>query len=101
MFVTVMLSVNADVLAFELASVNDPDVTVMTAVPPEDLEAVNVAVYVAPLPEKLVRVPNRADTSASVNVVVDSLTVKVTAVVEPDVIDAGLALNVTVGAAVS
>ena len=55
----------------------------------------------APLPEKLVRVPKRADTSASVNVVVDSLTLKVTVVAEPDVNDAGLALIETVGAAVS
>lgn len=44
MFVTVMLRVNADALTFELASVNDPDATVMTAVPPDDREAVNVAV---------------------------------------------------------
>ena len=43
-FVTVMLKVNADVLAFEFASVNDPDVTVIAAVPPDDREAVNVAV---------------------------------------------------------
>ena len=42
--VTVMLRVNADVLTFELASVNDPEVTVTTAVPPEDRDAVNVAV---------------------------------------------------------
>lgn len=44
MFVTVMLRVNVDVLAFELVSENDPDATVMTAVPPDDREAVNVAV---------------------------------------------------------
>ena len=55
----------------------------------------------APLPEKLVRVPKRADTSASVNVVVDSLTLKVTVVAEPDVNDAGFALMEIVGAAVS
>lgn len=47
------------------------------------------------------RVPKRADTSASVNVVVDSLIVKVTVVAEPDVNDAGLALIETEGAAVS
>ena len=47
------------------------------------------------------RVPNRADTSASVNVVVASLTLKVTVVAEPEVNDAGLALIETVGAAVS
>lgn len=99
--VTVMLRVNADVLAFEFASVNDPDVTVMTAIPPDDREAVNVAVYEVPLPEKLVRVPKRADTSEDVKVVVDSLTVNVTVVVEPDVNDTGLALIEIVGAAVS
>jgi hypothetical protein len=43
-FVTVISKVNAVVLAFEFASVNDPDVTVITAVPPDDREAVNVAV---------------------------------------------------------
>jgi hypothetical protein len=96
-----MPKVNADVFAFVFASVMDPDATVITAMPPVDGEAVNVAVYVMPLPEKLVRVPNFADTSAEVNVVTDSLAVKVTVVVEPDVTDAGLALNVTVGAAVS
>ena len=96
-----MLWVKADVFAFVFASVMDPDATVMTAVPPVDGEAVNVAVYVMPLPEKLVRVPSRADTSAEVNVVTDSLTVKVTVVAEPDVTDTGLALIVTIGAPVS
>lgn len=42
--VTLTLRVNADVLAFEFTSVNDPEVTVITAVPPDDCEAVNVAV---------------------------------------------------------
>lgn len=42
--VTLTLRVNADVLTFEIASVNDPDATVITAVPPDDCEAVNVAV---------------------------------------------------------
>ena len=50
---------------------------------------------------KLVRVPKRAVTSDSVNVVVDSLTLKVTVVAEPEVNDDGLALIETVGAAVS
>jgi hypothetical protein len=39
-----MLSVNADVFAFVFESVMDPDATVITAVPPDDGEAVNVAV---------------------------------------------------------
>jgi hypothetical protein len=54
-----------------------------------------------PLPEKLVRAPKRAVTSDSVNVVVDSLTLKVTVVVEPDVNDVEMALMETVGAPVS
>ena len=99
--VTVMLRVNAEVLELELVSLKEPDATVMTAVPPVDREAVNVAVYELPLPAKLVRVPNRADTSDAVNVVVASLTVNVMEEVEPDVNDAGLALIDTVGAAVS
>ena len=96
-----MSKVNADVFAFVFASVMDPDATVMTAVPPVDGEAVKVAVYVLPLPEKLVRVPNRADTSSEVNVVTDSLTLKVIVVEEPDVTDAGLALIVADGRDVS
>ena len=47
------------------------------------------------------RVPNVADTSAAVNVVVDSLMVNVTVVEDPDVTEAGFALMVTVGAVVS
>lgn len=96
-----MSKVNADVFAFVFASVMEPDATVMTAVPPDDGEAVKVAVYVLPLPEKLVRVPNLADTSSEVNVVTDSLTLKVTVVAEPDATDAGLALIVTDGRDVS
>lgn len=100
-FVTVMFCVNAEVLAFAFASVNEPEATVMTAMPPVERDEVKVAVYVVPLPEKLVRVPNFADTSADVNVVVDSLTVNVMVDVEPDDTDVGLALIDTVGAAVS
>jgi hypothetical protein len=96
-----MSKVNADVFAFVFTSVIDPDATVTTAVPPVDGEAVKVAVYVVPLPEKPVRVPSVADTSAEVNVVVDSLTVKVNVVVEPEVVEGGLALINTVGRAVS
>jgi hypothetical protein len=100
-FVTVKSKVNAVVFAFVFASVIDPEATVMMAVPPVDGEAVKVAVYVVPLPEKPVRVPSVADTSAEVNVVVDSLTVKVNVVVEPEVVEGGLALINTVGRAVS
>jgi hypothetical protein len=96
-----MSKVNAVVFAFVFASVIDPEATVMTAVPPVDGEAVKVAVYVVPLPVKPVSVPSVADTSVEVNVVVDSLTVKVTVVVEPEVTEGGLALIDTVGRAVS
>lgn len=96
-----MFCEKAVVLAFAFASVNDPEATVITAVPPVDGDAAKVAVYVVPLPEKLDRIPNFAETSAEVNVVTDSLTVKVTVVVEPDDTDVGLALIDTVGAAVS
>ncbi len=54
-----------------------------------------------PLPENPVSVPSVADTSDDVKVVVVSLTVNVTVVVEPDVTLDGLALTETVGAPVS
>lgn len=98
---TVMFCEKAEVLTFVFASVIDPEATVITAVPPVDGDAAKVAVYVVPLPEKFVRVPNVADTSADANVVVDSLTVNVMVDVEPDDTDVGLALIDTVGAAVS
>ena len=41
---TAMLRVKADVVALPTASVNEPDATVMTAVPPDDRDDVNVAV---------------------------------------------------------
>jgi hypothetical protein len=96
-----MSKVNAVVFAFVFASLIDPEATVMTAVPPVDGEAVNVAVYVVPLPEKLVREPKVDDTSALVNVVTDSVTVKVTVLVAPDEIEVGFALIDTVGRKVS
>lgn len=40
---TVMFCVKADVFVFVSASVIEPDATVMTAVPPDDGEPVNVA----------------------------------------------------------
>jgi hypothetical protein len=100
-FVTVMSKVKDVVLLLPEVSLIDPDATVMTAVPPVDGEAVNVAVYVVPLPEKLLSVPNFADTSEAANVVTDSLTVNVTVEVDPEATEAGLALMDTVGAPVS
>jgi hypothetical protein len=91
----------AVVLTFVAESANEPDATVITAAPPDERDPVNVAVYVLSLPLKPVRVPNVAETSAEVNVVVDSLTVNVTVVVEPDATEAGFAAIDTVGAPVS
>jgi len=96
-----MFCEKAEVLTFVFASVIDPEATVITAVPPVDGDAAKVAVYVVPLPEKLDRIPNFAETSAEVNVVTDSLTVKVTVVVEPEDTVEGLEVIDTVGAAVS
>jgi hypothetical protein len=100
-FVTVTSSVNDVVLLLPEESENEPDATVMTAVPPEEREPVNVAVYDVPLPVNPVMVPSVAETSAAENVVVVSLTVNVSVVEEPDETDVGLALMDTVGPAVS
>jgi len=96
--VTVMLTGNAAVDALLAASVNEPDATVTTAVPPTEGEAVNVALYEVLLADwKLLSVPNVADTSASTNVVVASLAVNVIVDVPPELTDVGLALTVMVG----
>jgi hypothetical protein len=93
-----MLTGNAAVDALLAASVNEPDATVTTAVPPTDGEAVNVALYEVLLADwKLLSVPNVADTSASANVVVASLAVNVIVDVPPELTDVGLALTVMVG----
>jgi len=99
--VTVTFSVNADELEFVSASDKVPDATVITAVPPEERELVNVAVYDVPLPVNPVMVPSAAETSVAANVVVVSLTVNVSVVEEPEETDVGLALMDTVGPAVS
>jgi hypothetical protein len=74
---------------------------VITAVPPLVGDAVNVAVYVVPLPEKLLSVPKVAETSDALNVVVDSVDEKVIVDVPPELTDTGLALTVIVGDVVS
>jgi hypothetical protein len=96
--VTVTLPVNAAVDALLAESVNEPDATVTTAVPPTDVAAVNVAVYDVLLTVwKLFSVPNVALTSASANVDVASLTANVIVEVPPELTDVGFALTVTVG----
>jgi hypothetical protein len=62
---------------------------------------VNIAVYVVPLPEKLLSVPKVALTSSSANVVVDFVEVNVTVDVPPEFTEDGLATTVIVGAVVS
>jgi hypothetical protein len=96
--VTVTLPVNAAPEALPAASVNDPDVTVTTAVPPTDVAAVNIAVYDVLLADwKLLSVPNVELTSANANVDVASLTPNVIVEVPPELTDVGFALTVMVG----
>jgi hypothetical protein len=89
------------VLAFPAESLNEPEATVMSAVPPLEVDAVKVAVYVVPLPEKLLSLPSVTETSVESNVVVVSVDVNVIVVVAPEAMEAGLAAIVIVGAAVS
>jgi hypothetical protein len=100
-FDTVMLPVVADAFIFPNASANEPEATVTTAVPPLVGDAVNVAVYVVPLPEKLLRVPRVTETSDALNVVVDSLDEKVIVDVPPDASVEGFGLTVITGGVVS
>jgi hypothetical protein len=86
------------VVALPAASVNEPDPTVITAVPVvNDDDAVNVAVYVVPLPEMVLSVPNVALTSALAKFVVASVDVNVIVEVPPEAIDVALAFTVIVG----
>ena len=87
--------------ALSVASANDPEATVIVAVPPDEAEAVNVAVKVVPEPDKVESVPSVTEMSLRVNVDVGSLEVNVMVDVPPDETDAGLALMVMVGAEVS
>lgn len=98
----VISKVDAEELKLFAESVNEPDETVMVAVPPTDCAAVNVAVYdVLLTAEKLLNVPSVALTSTSANVDVASLAVNVTVDAPPELTDDGLALTVIVGAVVS
>ena len=94
---TVMSPVNAAADALPKESVNEPDATVTDALPPTEGEAVNVAVYVVPLPEKLLSVPSVALTSASAKLVVDFVDVNVTVEVLPELTEDGFATTVMVG----
>jgi hypothetical protein len=84
--VTVTFRVEAVVFAFPAASVNEPDATVITAVPPTDGDAVNTAVYVVPLPEMALRVPSVVLTSPVAKDVVASVEVNVIVAVPPEAI---------------
>jgi hypothetical protein len=95
---TETLPVCAIAVALPAASVNDPDVTVTTAVPPTDVAAVNVAVYTVLLVVwKLLSVPKVALMSANEKFDVASLAVNVTVAVPPELTDDGLATTVIVG----
>jgi hypothetical protein len=95
---TVISPVNAEVFAFPLASVNEPDATVTTAVPPTDDDAVNAALYDVLLADwKLLSVPSVVLTSARTKFDVTSEMVNVTVDVPPEFTELGFALTVTVG----
>jgi hypothetical protein len=98
---TVIFAETEDKFAFPTASLNELEATLITAVPPLDVDAVKVAVYVVPLPEKLLSVPKVTETSVESNVVVDSETVNVIVDVAPEAREVGLDVIVIVGAAVS
>ena len=100
-FVTEMVSVLLAELSLPRASVKVEDATEIDAVPPLDGDAVKVAVYVVPLPEKLLSVPSVTVISVESNVDVDLPAVNVMVDVAPDAIDAALEVIVIVGAAVS
>jgi hypothetical protein len=96
--VIVISRVKETVVALPAASVNEPDPTVITAVPVvNDDDAVNVAVYVVPLPEMVLSVPNVALTSTFAKFVVASVDVNVIVEVPPEAIDVALAFTVMVG----
>ena len=94
---TETLPVCAIAVALPAASVNDPDVTVTTAVPPTDVAAVKVAVYTVLLVVwKLLSVPKVALMSANEKFDVASLAVNVTVEVPPELTDDGLATSITI-----
>jgi hypothetical protein len=82
---------------FPAASENEPDATDITAVPPADGDAVNVAVYVVPLPEMVLSVPNVVLTSAAAKFVVASLEVNVIVEVPPEATVVAVAVMFIVG----
>jgi hypothetical protein len=84
--------------ALPAVSVNEPNATDTTAVPPTDDEAVNVAVYDVLLTVwKLLSVPNVALTSSSAKVVVAFVDVNVRVDVPPELTEVGFAATVMVG----
>jgi hypothetical protein len=93
----VTFRVEATVFAFPAASVNEPDTTVITAVPPTDGDAVNTAVYVVPLPEMALSVPNVALTSPVAKEVVASVEVNVIVAVPPEATVTTVGVIVIVG----
>jgi hypothetical protein len=82
-FVIVTFPEADDALVFPAASLNDPDATVTTPVPPTVELGVNVTEYDVPLPVNPESVPPVAETSAEVKFVEVSLSVIVTDTVEP------------------
>ena len=104
LFVIVRLMLReATEFVFPAVSEMLPAVTVITAGPPPERVAVNVAVYELPDPEKLLIVPKVAVMSLAENVVTDSVSVNVMVDVAllAGVSEVGLEEIVTDGAVVS
>lgn len=95
----VTFPVDAEEFEFPAVSVNDPDATVTTPVPPEVRYGVYVTVYEVPLPENPESEPSVALTSADVNVVEASFNPIDTLTDEPAETEVGV--TVAAGAVVS
>lgn len=102
-FNTVTLTVDAEEFAFPTVSVNEPDATVTTPVPPEDCVAVYVTVYdVLELTVNADNDPSVALRSVTVNVDEASLSVTVMVVDAPELKDDDAeVIEETLGAVVS
>ena len=88
-------------LGLPAASVKAPASIATMPVPTSPAVGVNVAVYVAPVPAKFVTVPPVTIRSASVKVVDDSLSLKVSTAVVPALSVCRLLVTATVGGFVS
>jgi hypothetical protein len=97
--VMVTFPVDAEEFEFPAVSVNDPDATVTTPVPPEVRYGVYVTVYEVPLPENPESEPSVALTSDAAKFVDASLRLIATLTDDPELTD--VAVTFAVGAVAS